>query len=188
MGESLLSEPLFDALELAALLAVVRAVRSPDRRWALAAGAIGGTLTLTRANGVMVLVALAAGVWAARRDQQDDGPRPTRRAGPRPPPLPNRTCRDACAASLLRYVRHHPAYPLKVAAYNGLRLLDLGGLSRARFTARTAGIGSLAPTPGSSASGCWRCSPWPARSRAARGPSPGACGWPAHCCWPASCS
>lgn len=29
-----------------------------------------------------------------------------------------------------------------MAAYNGLRLLDLGGLSRARFTARTAGIGS----------------------------------------------
>lgn len=83
----------------AALLAVVRAVRSPDRRWTLAAGAIGGALTLTRANGVMVLVALAAGVWAARRDQQDDGPRPTRRAGARPPPLPNRTCRDACAAS-----------------------------------------------------------------------------------------
>jgi hypothetical protein len=41
-----------------------------------------------------------------------------------------------------RYVRHHPAYPLKVAFYNGVRLLDLGGLQRSRFTAGAAGITS----------------------------------------------
>ena len=78
--------------------------------------------------------------------------RPTGPAGRWPPPYAARGSAAAAASEpdlqgrlrslALRYVRHHPAYPLKVAAYNGLRLLDLGGLSRARFTARTAGIGS----------------------------------------------
>jgi len=62
---------------------------------------------------------------------------------------------------------------------------DLGGLSRARFTARTAGIGSpLAADAGVVCFWVLALLAWPARSRAARGPSPGACdrlaGW---CVW-----
>jgi 4-amino-4-deoxy-L-arabinose transferase-like glycosyltransferase len=40
------------------------------------------------------------------------------------------------------YVEAHPLYPAKVAFYNTVRLFDLGGMKRSRFTATLAGISS----------------------------------------------
>jgi 4-amino-4-deoxy-L-arabinose transferase-like glycosyltransferase len=66
-GTSLLAEPLTIALELGALLAVL-AWRSHGRlRWVVAAGMMGGALALTRSNASVVVIALAVGVWPARR-------------------------------------------------------------------------------------------------------------------------
>jgi 4-amino-4-deoxy-L-arabinose transferase-like glycosyltransferase len=42
----------------------------------------------------------------------------------------------------LDYVEQHPLYPAKVAFYNTVRLVDLGGLSLARYTATLSGIDS----------------------------------------------
>jgi hypothetical protein len=42
----------------------------------------------------------------------------------------------------LRYVEHHPAYPLKVAFWNTLRLFDLTGPVIAHATARAVGYGA----------------------------------------------
>jgi len=42
----------------------------------------------------------------------------------------------------LRYARAHPLYPVKVASYNTLRLLELGGSKRSRFTSTLAGVDS----------------------------------------------
>jgi len=65
---ALISEPLFLPLELGALAAVVENRRSPHRyRWLLLAGALAGLLTLTRSNGVVLLLPLALAVWQAPR-------------------------------------------------------------------------------------------------------------------------
>jgi 4-amino-4-deoxy-L-arabinose transferase-like glycosyltransferase len=67
IGVALLSEPLFVALVLGALLAVLRLRRSAHPwRWALAAGVLCGLATLTRANGAILLVPLALGAWTLR--------------------------------------------------------------------------------------------------------------------------
>jgi 4-amino-4-deoxy-L-arabinose transferase-like glycosyltransferase len=66
-GTSLLAEPLTIALELGALLAVLAWRRQGRLRWVVAAGAMGGALTLTRSNAFVVVIALAVGVWPARR-------------------------------------------------------------------------------------------------------------------------
>jgi 4-amino-4-deoxy-L-arabinose transferase-like glycosyltransferase len=67
LGVALLSEPLFVAFELAALLAVLRRRRSPHPwRWLAAAGVLTGLATLTRANGAVLLGPLALAVWTAR--------------------------------------------------------------------------------------------------------------------------
>jgi len=66
-GTSLLAEPLTIALELGALLAVLAWRRQGRLRWLVAAGVMGGALALTRSNAIVVLIALAVGVWPARR-------------------------------------------------------------------------------------------------------------------------
>ena len=64
-GTSLLAEPLTIALELGALLAVLAWRRQERLRWVVAAGVLGGLLTLTRSNAFVVVVALAVGAWTA---------------------------------------------------------------------------------------------------------------------------
>jgi hypothetical protein len=60
-GASLISEPLFVALELGAVLAVAR---SGGRvKWALGAGALVGLASLTRSDGPVLLVPLLAALW-----------------------------------------------------------------------------------------------------------------------------
>lgn len=64
VGASLLTEPLYLPLELAALAAVIQHRRSPHRyRWALAGGLLAGLTILTRETGAVLLVALVAAVW-----------------------------------------------------------------------------------------------------------------------------
>jgi 4-amino-4-deoxy-L-arabinose transferase-like glycosyltransferase len=67
VGGSLMSEPLFAALMLAALAAAIAHRRSEHRlRWAAVAGVLGGLAILTRANGLILLAPLAFAVWDAR--------------------------------------------------------------------------------------------------------------------------
>jgi 4-amino-4-deoxy-L-arabinose transferase-like glycosyltransferase len=67
LGATLYSEPLFVALALGALLAVVQHRRSARRwRWVLLAGGLTGLAILARANGAVLLVPLALGAWTAR--------------------------------------------------------------------------------------------------------------------------
>jgi 4-amino-4-deoxy-L-arabinose transferase-like glycosyltransferase len=64
IGGSLLTETLFVLLELAAVAAAVMAVGSPHRvRWALVAGLLVGAASLTRTNGIVLLLPLAWAVW-----------------------------------------------------------------------------------------------------------------------------
>lgn len=62
-GMTLLTEPLFVLLEMAAVVAVLRWRRLRRTRLVLAAGALCGLAVLTRANGALLLVALAIGLW-----------------------------------------------------------------------------------------------------------------------------
>lgn len=67
VGTSLMSESLFIPLVLAAVLAALSARSSPHRlRWELAAGALVGLVALTRGNGVILVVPIAALVWNLR--------------------------------------------------------------------------------------------------------------------------
>jgi 4-amino-4-deoxy-L-arabinose transferase-like glycosyltransferase len=67
VGGALMSEPLFAALLLGALGAAIAHRRSSHRlRWALLAGVLGGLASLTRANGLILLLPLALAVWDAR--------------------------------------------------------------------------------------------------------------------------
>jgi 4-amino-4-deoxy-L-arabinose transferase-like glycosyltransferase len=68
VGGALMSEPLFAALLLGALTAALAHRRSGRHRlrWALLAGVLGGLATLTRANGMILLLPLALAVWDAR--------------------------------------------------------------------------------------------------------------------------
>jgi 4-amino-4-deoxy-L-arabinose transferase-like glycosyltransferase len=67
VGGAVMSEPLFDALMLGALVAAIQHRRSPHRyRWALLAGFVGGLAILTRANAFVLLVPLAWAVWDGR--------------------------------------------------------------------------------------------------------------------------
>jgi MYXO-CTERM domain-containing protein len=66
-GGALMSEPLFAALLLGALVAAVQVRRSAHRwRWVLLAGGLGGLAILTRANAAVLLLPLALAVWDAR--------------------------------------------------------------------------------------------------------------------------
>ena len=63
----LLSETLFITLEVAVLLAVLRARRSERPvLWGLAAGLLAGLAVLTRQNGVVLLLPAALALWSAR--------------------------------------------------------------------------------------------------------------------------
>src|SRR4051794_20908354 len=67
LGLTLLGEPLFIVLMLGALAAVLRHRAPPHRRrWVVLAGALIGLATLTRNNGLVLLLPLGAGVWIAR--------------------------------------------------------------------------------------------------------------------------
>jgi 4-amino-4-deoxy-L-arabinose transferase-like glycosyltransferase len=64
IGGSLLTETLFTVLALGAVAATVVARESPHRvRWAVLAGALVGAAALTRTNGLVLLPALALGLW-----------------------------------------------------------------------------------------------------------------------------
>jgi len=68
LSSSLMSEPLFIALELAAVLAVIVHGQSDHRlRWLVAAGVLCGLCALTRANGLLLIPVAALGVWAYAR-------------------------------------------------------------------------------------------------------------------------
>jgi 4-amino-4-deoxy-L-arabinose transferase-like glycosyltransferase len=66
-GGALMSEPLFVALMLASLCASIQ-VRRARRRWGwvVLTGLIAGLAALTRANGLILLLPLAAAVWQVR--------------------------------------------------------------------------------------------------------------------------
>ena len=66
-GSSLLTEPIFITLMLAAAAAILRYRATGALRWAIAAGVLGGLTSLTRANGVLVLVAVSAAAWPRSR-------------------------------------------------------------------------------------------------------------------------
>jgi 4-amino-4-deoxy-L-arabinose transferase-like glycosyltransferase len=67
IGGALMSEPLFAALLLGALVAAMHHRRSPHRRrWLVLAGLLGGLTILTRANAAALLLPLALVVWDGR--------------------------------------------------------------------------------------------------------------------------
>lgn len=67
LSRDLVSESLFIALELAAVLCVLNFRRSGrDWRWALAAGALCGLATLTRNTGFVLLLPIAVGLLGGR--------------------------------------------------------------------------------------------------------------------------
>jgi 4-amino-4-deoxy-L-arabinose transferase-like glycosyltransferase len=67
VGGAVMSEPLFDAFMLAALVAAIAHRRSAHRyRWTVLAGALGGLAILTRANALILLAPLAWAVWDGR--------------------------------------------------------------------------------------------------------------------------
>jgi Dolichyl-phosphate-mannose-protein mannosyltransferase len=66
-GTTLISEPLFVALELAAVWAALRLRVAPSRlRWAVAAGVLAGLAALTRSTAIVLAVPLLAAMWAGR--------------------------------------------------------------------------------------------------------------------------
>lgn len=62
-ASGLLSEPLFVALELGSVAAVLALRRSGRLGWAAAAGALAGLAVLTRSNGAVLLLPLALAAW-----------------------------------------------------------------------------------------------------------------------------
>ncbi len=67
VGGSAMSEPLFAALMLGALAAVLAHRRSAHRwRWVVIAGVLSGLTILTRANAMVLLLPLGIAVWTVR--------------------------------------------------------------------------------------------------------------------------
>jgi 4-amino-4-deoxy-L-arabinose transferase-like glycosyltransferase len=66
LSVELMSESLFIALELGAVLAVLVYRDRPELRWVVLAGALCGLAALTRSNGIVLIVIAAAGVWILR--------------------------------------------------------------------------------------------------------------------------
>ena len=66
-GSTFLTEPLFTALILAGIAAILHYRGGDDRlRWLFVAGALAGLATLTRTNGVTLIALLALGAWTVR--------------------------------------------------------------------------------------------------------------------------
>jgi 4-amino-4-deoxy-L-arabinose transferase-like glycosyltransferase len=66
-GTSLLTEPLFTALLLGGIAAILRhRGNDPRIRWLVLAGLCSGLATLARTNGVIVIALLALGAWTLR--------------------------------------------------------------------------------------------------------------------------
>jgi 4-amino-4-deoxy-L-arabinose transferase-like glycosyltransferase len=63
---SLLSEPLFILLVLAALFATLEYRRTHRMRWAVGAGVLCGLGALTRGNGALLVIGAGGGAWIAR--------------------------------------------------------------------------------------------------------------------------
>lgn len=67
LGGTLITEPLYLAIELAAVLFALYFRARPDQlRWAAAAGLCCGLAALTRSNGMLVVIPVALGVMVAR--------------------------------------------------------------------------------------------------------------------------
>jgi 4-amino-4-deoxy-L-arabinose transferase-like glycosyltransferase len=67
VGSALMSEPLFIALMLGAVLAALEHRDSPHRaRWAVVTGALAGLTALTRSNGILLLIPLWFLLWFRR--------------------------------------------------------------------------------------------------------------------------
>jgi 4-amino-4-deoxy-L-arabinose transferase-like glycosyltransferase len=66
LNASLLSEVLFVPLALAGVLAVLEYRDTRRMRWAIVAGVLCGLAVLTRANGLVLVLAFAIGVWVVR--------------------------------------------------------------------------------------------------------------------------
>jgi len=67
IGGSLMSEPLFAAFVLAALVAALHHRAAAHRhRWAVLAGVLAGLAILTRANAAVILLPLVVAVWDVR--------------------------------------------------------------------------------------------------------------------------
>jgi 4-amino-4-deoxy-L-arabinose transferase-like glycosyltransferase len=67
VGAAVMSEPLFAALLLGALAAVIQHRRSTHAwRWVLLGGVLGGLTILTRANALVLLLPLGLAVWTIR--------------------------------------------------------------------------------------------------------------------------
>jgi hypothetical protein len=205
-GATLISEPLFAALEIGAVLAALEQRRHPERvRWALAAGALVGLAALTRSNGVLLAIPLVVAIaarpravacfaaaailvvapWTIRNAEvlgafvpvsTESGPTllGTYNATARDPPgcvgcwillsatleeqglarhlrsLPEVQRDRESRTRAVRFALHHPGYVATVVWENSLRLLELGGASRTRFTATTIDV-----PPGAAVVGAW---------------------------------
>jgi 4-amino-4-deoxy-L-arabinose transferase-like glycosyltransferase len=228
VGSSLISEPLFVALELAAVVAVLRYRRSAGVvGWAVAAGALVGLAALTRSNGALLAVPLIVAIgaqpgrrrfvgvaafaaaavlvvapWTLRNEvvlgafvpvSTGMGPtllgtyNATSRDLPgctgcwimlRTVPAERRLARRVAAlteperdresrALAARFALRHPGYVLQVAWDNSLRLLELAGVQRTRFTATTIGV-----SPRAAVLGAWQL--WLIIAAAALGAAAGA--------------
>lgn len=66
LSRELLSEPLFIALELGAVLCVLEFRRSRSLRWAAVAGLLSGLAALTRNPGPALVIPLIVGLWVLR--------------------------------------------------------------------------------------------------------------------------
>lgn len=67
LNEALISEPLFLVAELGAVLLALRARKAGGSLgWAAAAGLCCGLAALTRSNGILIVLPIAAGVWVVR--------------------------------------------------------------------------------------------------------------------------
>jgi hypothetical protein len=227
-GSTLISEPLFVALELGAVLAVLRHRRRPSGvGWAVAAGLLVGLAALTRSSGALLAVPLIVAIAARPPGRRLLGvavfaaaavlivaPWTLRNAvvlgafvpvstetGPTLVGTYNASARDApgcigcwillsetpaemglarrlraltevdrdrrSRALAARFAFDHPGYIVQVAWENSLRLLELGGAQRTRFTAATIDV-----PPGAAVVGAWQL--WLVLAVAALGAAAGA--------------
>jgi 4-amino-4-deoxy-L-arabinose transferase-like glycosyltransferase len=195
-GMTLISEPLFVALALGAMLAALEFRRSPRAATAIGAGILVGLAALTRSNGVLLAlplvltigtrskasaaaslaaVVLVIAPWTIRNEHvlhafvpvsTESGPTLLGTYNQSARAIPGCTgCwvllsrspgeeelatrlkrltevqRDSESRRLaLRFAEQHPGYVAQVAWGNSVRLLELAGAGRTRFTATTIDV------------------------------------------------